>query len=45
MLQISRLDEASRIPLGQPHELVNGRRDAMLGGTAGAFETPAVPVA
>jgi aryl-alcohol dehydrogenase-like predicted oxidoreductase len=43
--QYRRLDEASRIPLGQPHDLVNSRRGPLLGGDADAFETPVVPVA
>jgi aryl-alcohol dehydrogenase-like predicted oxidoreductase len=43
--QYRRLDEASRIPLGQPHDLINSRRGPLLGGDAGRFETPVVPVA
>jgi aryl-alcohol dehydrogenase-like predicted oxidoreductase len=43
--QYRRLDEASRIPLGQPHDLNNSRRGPLLGGNADAFEPPAVPVA
>jgi aryl-alcohol dehydrogenase-like predicted oxidoreductase len=43
--QYRRLDEASRPPLGQPHDLNNSRRDQLLGGDAGAFATPASPVA
>ena len=41
--QYRRLDEASRIPLGQPHDLVNSRRGPLLGG--GDFDAPVVPVA
>jgi NADP oxidoreductase coenzyme F420-dependent/Aldo/keto reductase family len=43
--QYQRLDEASRIQLGQPHDLINFRRGPLLGGDAGAFESPVVPVA
>jgi hypothetical protein len=41
--QYRRLDEASQIPLGQPHDLNNSRRAPLLGGSA--FESPVVPVA
>ena len=41
--QYRRLDEASQIPLGQPHDLNNSRRAPLLGGSA--FELPVVPVA
>ena len=41
--QYRRLDEASQIPLGQPHDLVNSRRGPLLGGST--FESPVVPVA
>jgi hypothetical protein len=43
--QYRRLDEASQIQLGQPHDLISSRRDPLLGGDAGAFESPVVPVA
>ncbi len=43
--QYRRLDEASQIPLGQPHDLINSRRGPLLGGEPGAFESPVVPVA
>jgi aryl-alcohol dehydrogenase-like predicted oxidoreductase len=43
--QYRRLDEASRIQLGQPHDLISSRRGPLLGGDAGAFESPVVPVA
>jgi hypothetical protein len=42
--QCRRLDEASRIQLGQPHDLISSRRGPLLGGDAGAFESPVVPV-
>ena len=43
--QYRRLDEASQIQLGQPHDLISSRRGPLLGGDAGAFESPVVPVA
>ena len=43
--QYRRLDEASALPLGQPHDLIAVRRPAVLGGNAGHFRTPAIPVA
>jgi hypothetical protein len=43
--QYRRLNEASRIQLGQPHDLISSRRGPLLGGDAGAFESPVVPVA
>jgi aryl-alcohol dehydrogenase-like predicted oxidoreductase len=41
--QYRRLNEASQIPLGQPHDLNNSRRAPLLGGSD--FEPPVVPVA
>jgi len=43
--QYRRLDEASALPLGQPHDLIAARRPAVLGGNADHFRTPAIPVA
>ena len=43
--QYRQLDEASRIQLGQPHDLNNSRHAPLLGGDAEAFDGPVVPVA
>ena len=43
--QYRRLNEASQIQLGQPHDLIDSRRGPLPGGDAGAFESPVVPVA
>lgn len=43
--QYQRLDQVSRVPLGQPHDLVAARVPALLGGPDTAFRPPFVPVA
>ena len=40
-----RLDEESRVPLGQPHELVAEQFPVVLGGDADRFRRPILPVA
>lgn len=42
--QITRLDEASAIPLGTPHEQINGSAAAMAGGKPELLELPTIPV-
>ncbi|MFD5751108.1 aldo/keto reductase [Streptomyces sp. NPDC127033] len=42
---LTRLDEVSAVPLGQPHELVANTLDAVRGGRSGRLAGPAVPVA
>jgi hypothetical protein len=41
--QYSRLDEASRIDLGQPHNQLGAQPAAALGGDASGFAPPLVP--
>lgn len=43
--QYRRLDEVSRVPLGQPHDVVAAARPAALGGDAARFNAPILPVA
>jgi hypothetical protein len=41
--QYRRLDEVSRIDLGQPHDQIAERVTAALGGDASGFTAPRVP--
>jgi aryl-alcohol dehydrogenase-like predicted oxidoreductase len=43
--QIARLDAASAIPLGTPHDQINGSAAAMAGGKPELLDLPAIPVA
>ena len=43
--QIARLDAASAIPLGVPHELNNANADRLLGGKSDVFDAPIIPTA
>lgn len=43
--QYRRLDEVSRIPLGQPHDVVASARPVALGGDVARFNAPILPVA
>jgi aryl-alcohol dehydrogenase-like predicted oxidoreductase len=43
--QYRRLDEVSRVPLGQPHDVVASARPVALGGDAARFNAPILPVA
>ncbi|MFF3754932.1 aldo/keto reductase [Streptomyces sp. NPDC002018] len=43
--QYRRLDEVSRVPLGQPHDVIASERSGLLGGDAARFRAPVVPVA
>ncbi|MYV53760.1 aldo/keto reductase [Streptomyces sp. SID3212] len=43
--QYRRLDEASGVPLGQPHAVIAEQVPFVLGGDASRFRTPAVPLA
>jgi aryl-alcohol dehydrogenase-like predicted oxidoreductase len=43
--QYSRLDQASAVPAGVPHDIADGMLDVVLGGDRGRFDRPAVPVA
>ena len=43
--QIARLDTASAIPLGTPHEQINGSTPAIAGGKPELLEVPSIPVA
>jgi aryl-alcohol dehydrogenase-like predicted oxidoreductase len=43
--QIARLDEASAIPLGTPHDQINGSAAAMAGNKPESLGMPPVPVA
>jgi len=43
--QIARLDEASAIPLGTPHDQINGSAAAMAGNKPESLDMPPVPVA
>jgi aryl-alcohol dehydrogenase-like predicted oxidoreductase len=43
--QIARMDEASVIPLGTPHDQINGSAAAMAGNKPELLDMPAVPVA
>ena len=42
---ITRLDETSRIPLGTPHEQIDGSKAAIAGGAPEAVQIPIIPVA
>jgi aryl-alcohol dehydrogenase-like predicted oxidoreductase len=42
---LQRLDEASAVPLGQPHDLIATQSPRFLGGDATAFRRPPLPVA
>lgn len=42
--QIASLDETSAIPLGTPHEQINGSATAIAGGTRDLVDVPAIPV-
>ncbi|EJC79691.1 putative oxidoreductase, aryl-alcohol dehydrogenase like protein [Rhizobium leguminosarum bv. trifolii WSM2297] len=42
--QLARLDAASAIPLGFPHDVVAGSRDTLAGSKADLIDWPAVPV-
>ena len=43
--QITQLDEISRIPLGTPHEQIDGSKAAIAGGAPEAVQIPIIPVA
>jgi aryl-alcohol dehydrogenase-like predicted oxidoreductase len=43
--QIERLDEASAIPLGTPHEQINGSAASIAGGKPELLDRPSIPVA
>jgi aryl-alcohol dehydrogenase-like predicted oxidoreductase len=43
--QITRLDETSRIPLGTPHEQIDGSKAALAGGAPEAVQMAIIPVA
>jgi aryl-alcohol dehydrogenase-like predicted oxidoreductase len=43
--QIARLDEASSIPLGTPHEQINGSAPRIAGGKPELLELPLIPIA
>ncbi|MFF3911428.1 aldo/keto reductase [Streptomyces sp. NPDC001848] len=43
--QLARLDKAGAIRPGQPYELIEGSRDAVLGRQSARFSAPGVPVA
>ncbi|MGH8731932.1 MAG: hypothetical protein ACREVF_09490 [Burkholderiales bacterium] len=43
--QIARLDTASAIPLGTPHEQINGSAASMAGGKPELLDLPSIPVA
>lgn len=43
--QLDRLDKASAIRLGQPHDLISGHRNVVLGGESKRFASRTVPVA
>jgi hypothetical protein len=43
--QITRLDAASAVPLGTPHEQINGFAAAIAGGKPELLDLPAIPVA
>jgi aryl-alcohol dehydrogenase-like predicted oxidoreductase len=43
--QVERLDEASAIPLGTPHEQINGSAASIAGGKPELIEMPVIPVA
>ncbi|HXV83590.1 MAG TPA: aldo/keto reductase [Candidatus Binatia bacterium] len=43
--QIERLDQASAIPMGTPHEQINGSAATIAGGKPELLQAPAVPVA
>jgi hypothetical protein len=42
--QIARLDETSRIPLGTPHEQIQGSKATIDGGKLELLESPKVPI-
>jgi hypothetical protein len=42
--QIARLDTASAIPLGTPHEQIHGSAPAIAGGKPELLEVPSIPV-
>ena len=42
--QIARLDEVSAIPLGTPHDQINGSAAAMAGGKPELLDWPSFPV-
>jgi aryl-alcohol dehydrogenase-like predicted oxidoreductase len=43
--QIAQLDEASAIPLGTPHDQINGSAPAIAGNKPELFEVPVIPAA
>ena len=43
--QLARLDETSRIPLGTPHEQIEGSKAAIAGGRPEVLQVPIIPVA
>jgi hypothetical protein len=43
--QIIRLDTASAIPMGTPHEQTNGSASAIAGGKPELLEVPVIPAA
>jgi hypothetical protein len=43
--QVSRIEAASAVPLGAPHERARGSAASLAGGKTDLLEAPAVPVA